>query len=116
MALELIGWFAIMPLAITAFLTGIVVSLGTKWGLFRHYWVIFKLLLTIIATIILLLHMPVISHYAGIAAETNNADLTGFGGELLHSGGGLIVLLLTTILAIFKPKGMTSYGQRRQSK
>src|SRR3712207_3523071 len=33
----------LVPLAFAALLTGIVQSLGPPWGLFRHYWVVFKL-------------------------------------------------------------------------
>ena len=39
-AMELLGWFVIVPLAPGSLLTGIVQSFGTKWGLFRHYWVL----------------------------------------------------------------------------
>src|SRR5262245_43055057 len=53
-ALALIGWFAIVPLALASLLTGLILSLGTKWGLFRHYWVLFSFLLTLPAIIILL--------------------------------------------------------------
>jgi hypothetical protein len=67
-AMELIGWFAIVPLSVASLLTGLVQSLGTPWGVFRHYWVLFKLLLTVFATIILLLHMPTISYMAGVVA------------------------------------------------
>ena len=33
-------------LSLAALLTGLVLSLGTKWGLFRHYWIVAKLVLT----------------------------------------------------------------------
>ena len=55
LAMELTARFVIVPLVFASLLIGIVQSLGTKWGLFRHYWVVAKLLLTILATIILLL-------------------------------------------------------------
>ncbi len=42
-AMEVTGWYAIVPLALAALLTGIVMSLGTPWGLFRHYWVLSRL-------------------------------------------------------------------------
>ena len=113
-ALELTGWFAIVPLSLASLLTGLVQSLGTPWGLFRHYWVVFKLLLTVVATIILLLHMPTVSFLAGIAAQTDSAHLGGLRGELLHAGGGLLVLLVTTTLAVYKPRGLTPYGWRKQ--
>jgi uncharacterized membrane protein len=111
LTMELIGWFAIVPLALASLLTGLVMSLGTKWGLFRHYWVLFKLLLTILATIVLLLNMQTVSFLAGVAGS---ADIGGLRGELLHSGGGLLVLLVTTILSVYKPRGMTRYGWRKQ--
>lgn len=113
-AMELTGWFAIVPLALASLLTGLVMSLGTPWGLFRHYWVLFKLLLTILATIVLLLNMQTVSFLAGVAAETGSADLGGLRGELLHAGGGLLVLLVNTILSVYKPRGMTRYGWRKQ--
>ena len=113
-ALELIGWFAIVPLSLASLLTGLVQSLGTPWGLFRHYWVLFKLLLTVLATIILLLHMPTVSFLAGVAAQTDSATLGGLRGELLHAGGGLLVLLVVTTLGVYKPRGLTPYGWRKQ--
>jgi hypothetical protein len=113
-ALELTGWFAIVPLSLASLLTGLVQSLGTPWGLFRHYWVLFKLLLTVLATIILLLHMPTVSLLAGVAAQTDSATLGGLRGELLHAGGGLLVLLVVTTLGVYKPRGLTPYGWRKQ--
>jgi hypothetical protein len=46
LTLELTGWFVLVPLSLASLLTGLVQSLGTTWGLFRHYWVLFKLLIT----------------------------------------------------------------------
>lgn len=112
--LEVIGWYAIVPLALASLLTGLVQSLGTPWGLFRHYWVVFKLLLTLFASFILLEHMPTVSYFAGVAAQADRTSLGGLQGELLHAGGGLLVLLVTTILSVYKPRGVTPYGWRRQ--
>ena len=39
-AMELTGWFAIVPLAVGSLFTGVIIALGTKWGLFQHYWVL----------------------------------------------------------------------------
>jgi hypothetical protein len=82
-AMELAGWYVIVPLAPAALLTGLVMSLGTPWGLFRHYWVLITLVLTVFATVILLLHMPTVSSLADAAREADGADL---GGDLLHLG------------------------------
>ncbi|MEK5069717.1 hypothetical protein [Sporosarcina sp. FSL K6-1508] len=101
-------------MAFVSLLTGLVMSLGTKWGLFRHYWVLFKLLLTIISTVVLLLNMQTVSFLADVAAETGSTELLGMRGELLHAGVGLLVLLVITILSVYKPRGMTWYGLRKQ--
>src|SRR5882757_7628158 len=49
-AMELVARFVIVPLAFAALFTGLIQSLGTPWGLFRHYWVLLKLLITVFAT------------------------------------------------------------------
>ncbi|HXH53457.1 MAG TPA: hypothetical protein VNH53_08540 [Sphingomicrobium sp.] len=49
--MELTIWYAIVPLALACVIIGIANALGTPWGLFRHYWVVIKLLLTIFATL-----------------------------------------------------------------
>jgi hypothetical protein len=113
-AMELTGWYVIVPLALTSLLTGLVLSLGTQWGLFRHYWVLFSLLLTLLATVVLLLHMPTVSFLADVAAEADEASLGGLGGDLLHPGAGLLVLLVIQVLNVYKPRGMTPYGWRKQ--
>src|SRR3712207_1259055 len=69
LAMELIAWYVIVPLALASLLTGLVMSLGTKWGLFRHYWVLISLLLTVIATVVLLQETQTISYFADIAAD-----------------------------------------------
>src|SRR5579859_6447425 len=61
LALQLSGWFAIVPLALAALLTGLVMSLGTRWGLFRHYWTLFSLVLTMVATAVLVVNMQTVS-------------------------------------------------------
>jgi hypothetical protein len=113
-AMELTGWYAIVPLALASLGTGLVMALGTKWGLFRHYWVMFSFVLTILATVVLLLHMPTVSSMADVAKEAEGARLDGLGGDLLHPGLGLVVLLVIQVLNMYKPRGMTRYGQRKQ--
>lgn len=55
LAMHLTTWFVIVPFSFASFLTGLIESLGTPWGLFRHYWVVTKLVLTVLATSIFLL-------------------------------------------------------------
>lgn len=116
-AMELTGWFVIVPLSLASVLTGFVLSLGTRWGLFRHYWVLAKLLITVLAVVILLVHMQPVSHVAGVAREMtlSGEDLRGLRVQLVaDAGAALLALLVATTLAVYKPQGMTRYGWRKQ--
>lgn len=80
-AMELIGWYVIVPLAVASLISGVVMAVGTNWGLFRHYWVLFSLVLTTFATAILLLHMPSVSSTADVARDATGAHLQTLGGD-----------------------------------
>jgi hypothetical protein len=117
LALEVIAGFVIVPLALASLLTGLVQSLGTTWGLLRHYWVVIKFIITVVATVVLLLQLQPIGYLADVAAEPtlSGSDLREPRMSLVvHAGGGLLVLLVPTILSVYKPRGMTRYGQRKQ--
>lgn len=111
LSMEVIGWYVIVPFSLAALLSGLVQALGTQWGLFRHWWVLAKFGLTIVAVVILFQHMQDVSRVARVAKETalSSAD---FRPELIHAGGGLLVLLAITALSVFKPWGMTPWGRR----
>ncbi len=116
LAMDLVGWFVIVPCSLAALVTGLVQSLGTQWGLFRHYWVLVKFLLTIAATILLLLHMGPVGRAAALASERvlSPADLGGLRIRLVGDAGlALLVLLVNTTLSVYKPWGITAHGRRR---
>lgn len=113
-AMDITGWWAIVPLSIAALLTGLVISLGTRWGLLRHYWVLISLGLTILCTVVLVVHMPTVSAMARLARTTDGADVRALGGDLFHPGVGLLVLLVIAVLNVYKPAGVTPYGWRKQ--
>lgn len=115
------GWmlnFAIVPMSLAALLTGLVISLGTKWGLFQHYWVLISLILTLFATLILLQHVPTVHFFTDMAIQADASDdirlQAGLDGELFHAGLGLLLLLVIQVLNIYKPRGLTPYGWRKQ--
>ena len=111
LAMAVAAWFVILPLAVATLLTGIVQGLGSPWGLFRHYWVLAKLVLTVFATVILLLKLGVITAVAD--ATRADLDLSGLRQSLLvHAAGGLVVLLTAVCLAVYKPRGTTPFGSQ----
>jgi hypothetical protein len=114
--MDLIVRTVIVPLALTSLISGIVISLGTRWGLFRHYWVLISLLLTIVATAVLLSETRTVAALAAIAADPSKtpAELVALPSTLVHSIGGMVVLVGVLVLNVYKPRGMTRYGWRKQ--
>jgi hypothetical protein len=105
--------YALVPLAIATLVTGVAQSLGTPWGLFKHYWVVISFLVTGFATVVLVLHLPAVARLADQALDPSYS-MAGRGGDLFHSIGGLVVLAVPLVLNVFKPRGLTAYGWRQQ--
>lgn len=117
LAMKLTGWFVIVPMCLASGLTGLLLSLGTTWGLFRHYWVEVKLFITIPASLLLLLHMQPVNRMAVVVSEKalSGSDLHSFRIQILaDAAAALVVLLGITVLSVYKPQGLTRYGWRKQ--
>ncbi|MDH2388482.1 MULTISPECIES: hypothetical protein [Streptomyces] len=116
-AMDVVGWAVIVPLGAATLISGVVQSFGTVWGLFRHYWVIAKLLITTLALVLLLVHMQPVGHLADAAARAalEGGELQGLRVQLVADAGAAIAALLTAAgLSVFKPRGVTRYGLRRR--
>jgi hypothetical protein len=115
MVMEPAAWLVLLPLAVASLLTGIVVSLGTPWGLFRHYWVVLKLLITVFSTAVLLIYMQTFRQMADVAADPRvGLAQVRNPSPVLHAILALVLLMTATVLAIYKPFGLTAYGRRKQ--
>jgi hypothetical protein len=117
LAMNLLGQLLIVPLALAALVTGLVQSLGTSWGLFRHTWIVVKLVLTLGATLLLLLHQFTAVADAARRVTTSAAgtlpDLARLGVQLVADAAlAVAVLVVTTTLSIYKPWGRTRRGRR----
>jgi hypothetical protein len=117
LAMELIGWYVIVPFCLASLVTGLVVSLGSPWGLFRHYWVLVKFLITVVSALILFGFTQTLGALGDLAADATSSmnQLRNLKqSPVLHSGGGLLAIFVATILAVYKPWGMTPYGRRKR--
>ena len=118
LAMNLLARYIILPLSIVPLLvTGPLLSLGTPWGLFRHYWIVVKLLINILSTLILLVHLRPIGYLAQVIAERalSSADRGMQVQLVVAAAAGLLALLLETGLAVYKPRGLTPYGWRKKN-
>lgn len=119
LAMSVVGRGALLPLSVAALVSGVVQSLGTKWRLFQHYWVLVKLVLTLLATVALFLHQATaITDAARLAAGASedllhSGQLRQLGVQLLADASlGVLVLLAITIIAVYKPWGLVGHMRR----
>lgn len=120
LAMEVIGWRVVVPLSGLVVLAGLTQGIGTAWGLTRHWWVLLKLLMTVLAAGALLMHMRPTSVLAAAAQAGRLADpdLQGLRFELVLAPSlALLLLGFNVALGVIKPKGLTPFagpqGQQR---
>jgi hypothetical protein len=121
LSMDLISRFIIIPMCFAALVTGLLQALGTPWGLFRYYWIVLKFGLAVFATFALLIHQfgvmaKAAKRVSGAAAETLfSPDFGPLKTELVRAPSLAIVLLLVVAtLGVYKPWGLTRYGQHKQ--
>jgi hypothetical protein len=115
-ATESVTWLVIVPLAFASLLTGLVVSLTTQWGLFRYYWVIVKLIISVLAATLLLVHTRPIGMLADAARGTafDGPHVSSMQLQVvIDAAAAITALMVNVILSVFKPQGMTPYGWRK---
>lgn len=99
--IETSPWLSI-PVGLVAVATGVVLSLGTKWGLVRHWWVVAKIAIAIIVIVTdaLVVGGAARDHLAGGASP---GDL--YGPTIAHT----VVLAVAALLSFVKPRGRTPW-------
>lgn len=118
MAIKLIDDFVIIPSAVASFVTGCVMSWGTKWGFFKWRWIVAKIFATtaLIAFGVIVLG-PWVNVLAANAAEFGLDALKDPGFHQTYWGasvfGGIQALGIATVFAVsvFKPWGRMSTDQ-----
>lgn len=116
LAMDVTGWWVLVPLSVACLLTGVVQSLGTHWGLLRHYWVLATLVINVTATVVLVLFMETLDELTGELRAPGLTDAAVLElrdpSPVAHAAAALLVLLLATGFSVLKPRGRTRYGQR----
>ena len=110
LVLEPVGWSTLVPLSVASLLTGLIQSLGSAWGLARHYWVLIKLVMNLIATGVLLLYMQTLGSLAELARAANGGPSLRTPSPVVHAGAAIVLLLVALALSVFKPRGVTPWS------
>lgn len=118
-AMALLGWRVIAPASAAALVTGILQALGTAWGLTRHWWVLLKLGLTLLAAAALLVHLQSTSLMAKTVKVRDLApsELVAARWQLVIAPTlALILLAFNASLGVVKPSGLTPLGTPRTAR
>ena len=116
LVLEPMGWYALVPLSGATLASGLVQSLGTTWGLVRHYWVLVKFAMTAFGAGVLLLYMQTLQYVAEqarLSADQGGVDGLRTFSPVLHATGASILLVVALVLSVYKPQGRTPWLGRR---
>jgi hypothetical protein len=109
--LEPLGWWTLVPFSVASLVTGLVQSLGTSWGLVRHYWVLIKLGMNVFATGILLLYTQTLAVLADTARDpaAGPAQLRS-PAPVVHAAAAIVLLVVALGLSVYKPRGTTTWA------
>jgi hypothetical protein len=121
LAVELLGGIVLIPISLLAFTTGVILGLGTKWGLVRHWWVLTKFVLTLVPVFLIPLSLlPGYGELADavrLAPDGQLADVGSHGSSMVGAAVVSTTMYVTsTVLSVFKPWGRTRWGKRRQAR
>jgi hypothetical protein len=98
-------WLSV-PLGAVAAVTGVVLGLGTKWGLVRYWWVAIKEVIVV---------PVVVTDLLVVAPTAHDAAHGQLSGRLLDPAiAHCVVLAVATVVSLAKPFGRTARGRRRE--
>ncbi|MGH3646353.1 MAG: hypothetical protein ACRDTM_04130 [Micromonosporaceae bacterium] len=121
LAMALLGDTVLVPIAMASLVSGVVLSIGTPWGLVKHWWVLVKFGLTMVmVTAVVFALRPNLSEAAARALQTPLERLPELGvgqaglDAMVAPSVAMALLLVATVLSVFKPWGRTRWGRREQ--
>lgn len=97
---------AMLPLGLAALVTGVILGVGSHWGLIRHWWVAAKLVLNVAVLVV-----PMLTRHPALvdAVDTARAGLLTDPAQQVLDGSiaSVVVLTVATVLSVYKPWGRT---------
>ncbi|MFF2507625.1 DUF2269 domain-containing protein [Streptomyces sp. NPDC058067] len=116
-AMGMLGDVLIIPLSLLTLASGVVLALGTQWGLFRYYWVSAKFWLTLAATVASIFALTTRLHEAvDMVARHPVGPISAMDLGFIRYNMvivptiALLLYLANVILSVFKP-----WGRRTQA-
>ena len=122
LAYRALATFVVWPMlaaGLISLVSGLVLGLGTKWGLVRYWWVAVKLVINLmLCTLILIALQPGMDEVSAYGEDllTGNPDSAAVSSLFFPPAVSLSALTLATVLAVFKPWGRIGARRRRESR
>ncbi|MEU6080327.1 DUF2269 domain-containing protein [Streptomyces sp. NPDC047108] len=111
-SMQVFGDWLILPIALASLVSGLVLSLGTRWGLARHRWVVTKFWLTLAATAATAFSLrPAIDDAARAVASAEPVGAAATDLVVAPSVATALYVFVTAI-SVLKPWGLTRRGRR----
>lgn len=105
-AMQALELFAVWPLIITGLLclvSGVVLGVGTRYGLVRYWWVVVKLVLNVVLVLLVVLVLPPGVHEA---AELGRSLVVTDPGDMVFPPiVSTAAVLFATVVSVLKPWG-----------
>lgn len=118
-AIRIVVPVAVPPLSLGILVTGLLLGLGTPWGLLRYWWVVVKLGLSLVMTVLVFTSLvPGVGEIGTLALTTASADavrasLGPLPDQLMYPPVvSFLMLSVATALSVFKPGRRTPWSDR----
>jgi len=110
-SMNVLGDWLLIPVSLLSLISGVVLSLGTPWGLARYRWVYVKFWLTLVTTAAtaFALRARIDAAMADVAAGRAVGAATDL---IVAPSVSLGVYAFLTAISVVKPWGLTARGRR----
>ncbi|WP_437063782.1 DUF2269 domain-containing protein [Streptomyces sp. enrichment culture] len=113
-SMKLFADWLLLPLALLTLTSGVVLALGTHWGLARHRWVFTKFWLTLVTTAATAFALrPGVN--SAVTAVAAGGALPDAGDVLFGPVVSLSAYVFMTVVSLLKPWGPTRRGRRSRA-
>lgn len=114
-AMRVLGKVVIIPISLLAILSGLLLALGSRWGLLRYYWVMAKLGVAVLAALLSIFALrgriaEAVDAVTGVPAGSLTSDTVGSVGTTLIIAPAVAATLyvINIVLSIVKPWSRTA--------
>lgn len=105
-----------VPITLTMLVSGVVLSVGTKWGLTRYYWVLVKIVISAVLTALVLAWQEgrLAAAAAAVSAVDSGLPANPSNGAIMPPIVVITAALVATVLSVYKPWGRTPWAARKR--